>query len=168
MTKSTWNIRAALAIPAAMTAGPTWAQPSVSPAAHLTAISVFANATGTVKLVMAGLAVVGVASIVVWLMEVARLRGQRGEPARPNTAFFSTVVIAGPLFGLSAAGYTLLVASLYISNGPAPTLGTLAPAIAEAAMTLTLGLFAAAIAATLRGHLQTLRGAGREHAAEPA
>jgi hypothetical protein len=166
MTKFTWNIRAPLAIPAAMAAGSAWAGPSVTPAAHLTVISVFANATGAVKLVMAGLAVVALASIIVWLMEAARLRKQGSEPARPNTAFFSTVVIAGPLFGLSAAGYTLLVASLYITNGPAPTLGTLAPAIAEAAMTLTLGLFAAAIAATLRGHLQSRRGA--ERAAEPA
>ena len=163
MTQSAWKTFNALAISTAMTAGSASAEQSAfSP--HLTALGVFSNATGAVKLVMAGLAVVALASIVVWLMEAARLRKGAARPAKPNTAFFSTVVIAGPLFGLSAAGYTLLVASLYLANGPAPTLGTLAPAIAEAAMTLTLGLFAAAIAATFRGHLQTLRG----RAAEPA
>ena len=157
MTNLTWKTGAIAMIPVATVASSAWAGPSLPPASHLTALSVFANATGAVKLVMAGLAVVALASIVVWLMEAARLLKGGAQPAA-NTAFFSTVVIAGPLFGLSAAGYTLLVASLYLANGPAPTLGTLAPAIAEAAMTLTLGLFAAAIAATLRGHLQSLLG----------
>ena len=64
----------------------------------------FSNAPGAVKLIIAGLAVVALASIIVWLMEAARLRKGAGPAA--NTAFFSTVVIAGPLFGLSAAGYT--------------------------------------------------------------
>jgi len=167
MANSVWKIQGALAALAAAT--PAWAQEPVhtgtelvAPAQRLTGMTVFANSTIPVKAVMAGLAIAALAAIVIWALEVARLRKGRVDPTSVNVGFISAVVIAGPLFGLAAAAYSLLIVSIYVANaGAAPTFEALAPALAEGAMTVALGLFAAAIAAVARGSLLAMTGAAQ-------
>ena len=142
------------AVPLSLPAGAAWAEDAatkmqlVPPAQRLSIGGVFANAAVPVKLIMAGLIVAIAASIVVWLLKAAR--------KAPASGFLSAMVVSGPLFGLAAAAFTLLAMAVGIANvRPSPDLATLAPGLAEAAMTVLLGMLAGAVAAAARGHLQS-------------
>ncbi|MFC3079410.1 MotA/TolQ/ExbB proton channel family protein [Phenylobacterium terrae] len=161
--------RLALASAAALlAASPAAAQQAVQN--PLTLGGVFADAAIEVQLVMAGLIAATLAAIVVWALELARIRKGRLENTPARQAFLKAVAGAAPLFGLAAGAYTLLMSSLALANlRPTPPLAMIAPGFAEVLLSVFLGLFASAVATTLRRHLEgrvdMWRGAGTALAA---
>lgn len=151
------------ALAALLAAGPAAAQ-QIAPE-PLTMAGVVADAAVEVQLVMAGLVAATLAAVVVWALELGRIRRGRLENTAARQAFLKAVAGAGPLFGLAAGAYTLLMSSLALANvEPTPPLAVIAPGFAEVLLSVFLGLFASAVATTLRRHLEgrmeMWRGAG--------
>jgi hypothetical protein len=141
---------------------------AIAPAERLNLIGVYAHASPTMKVVLFGLTAAAVAAVVVW----ARQALGRGE-SRGGLAYLSAQAAAAPLFGLFGVSYALLSGFIGISNvRPTPTLTILAPGLAEAALSLGLGLLAAAIATVgyhhLKGRLQAAERADPTPASRPA
>jgi len=125
---------------------------------HLTLVDIFANAKPVVKVFLFLTFVLLISAVAVWVGQLSGRRSERGE------AVLSSVLVAAPLFGLTAAAYGLLDMSIGIANvSPEPNLTILAPGFAEASLCILLGLLAASLAAAFRAHLR-LTGAGK-HAA---
>lgn len=156
------------AAPALLAAGPAAAQQEVQK--PLTLGGVFADAALEVQLVMAGLIAATLAAVLVWALELVRIRKGRLEHTPARLAFLKAVAGAAPLFSLAAGAYTLLMSSLALANvRPTPPLAVIAPGFAEVLLSVFLGLFASAVATTLRRHLEgrmeMWRGAGSALAA---
>ncbi|THD74220.1 MAG: hypothetical protein E7812_17955 [Phenylobacterium sp.] len=92
-----------------------------------------------------------IAAVAVWIGQL--VQGRRNAERGEN--ILSAVLVAAPLFGLTAAAYGLLDMSIGIANvRPAPDLTILAPGFAEASLCILLGLLAASLAAAFRAHLR--------------
>jgi hypothetical protein len=116
---------------------------------HLTLIDIFANAKPVVKVFLFLMFVLLIAAVAVWVGQLSGRRSARGE------TILSSVLVAAPLFGLTAAAYGLLDMSIGIANvQPEPTMTILAPGFAEASLCILLGLLAASLAAAFRTHLR--------------
>ncbi|WP_297692245.1 MotA/TolQ/ExbB proton channel family protein [Phenylobacterium sp.] len=119
------------------------------PAQRLTLIAVFAHASVVVQVFLFLLLVLLIAAVAVWVGQLGGRRTPRGE------TILSSVLVAAPLFGLTAAAYGLLNMSIGLANvRPTPDLATIAPGLAEASLCILLGLLAASLAAGLRAHLR--------------
>lgn len=140
-------------------AGPALAQPLAGPdapmtvvplAQRLSVIDVFTNAKPVVQLVLAGLVV----AIVYAAFAYGRgLIVRRYTPGGGST-FLCAMAGGGPLIGLFGASYDMLDSFIGMANvRPAPSLSILAPGLAEAALCLTLGLLAGAVATIGSRHL---------------
>lgn len=89
------SLRLALAAaPALLAAGPAAAQQVVPE--PLTLVGVFADAAVEVQLVMAALTAAAIAAVVVWALELARIRKGRLENTPARQAFLKAVAGAGP------------------------------------------------------------------------
>jgi len=147
-------------------AGVAWAEAEETPhtaaamlhviptAQKLTLVRVVLHAMPAFRLAMIGLLAAIAAAVVVWAVELIRLR--RGpSPSLPGgLSFLSTLVVTAPLLGATIAAYDVMKVCLGLVNyRPMSDLVMLAPAFAEMAMGLFLGLLAATVAAALRGHL---------------
>jgi len=116
---------------------------------HLTLVEVFAHAQPVVKAFLFLMFVLLIADVAVWVGQLSGRRSARGETV------LSSVLVAAPLFGLTAAAYGLLDMSIGIANvSPEPSLTVLAPGFAEASLCILLGLLAASLAAAFRAHLR--------------
>jgi hypothetical protein len=140
----------------------------IAPAERLNLIGVYAHASPTMKVVLFGLTAAVIAAVVVWTRQ-ALGRGQD----RGGLAYLSAQAAAAPLFGLFGVSYALLSGFIGISNvRPTPNLTILAPGLAEAALSLGLGLLAAAVATVgchhLKGRLQAAERAESAPASRPA
>jgi biopolymer transport protein ExbB/TolQ len=141
----------------------------IAPAERLNLIGVYAHASPTMKVVLFGLTAAVIAAVVVW----ARQALGRGQGRGAGLAYLSAQAAAAPLFGLFGVSYALLSGFIGISNvRPTPNLTILAPGLAEAALSLGLGLLAAAIATVgyhhLKGRLQATEQAQATPASRPA
>lgn len=117
---------------------------------RLSLVAILAHAKPVVQVFLFLLTLLLVASIAVWIVQLAQ--GKR--PALGDDVL-SAVLISAPLFGLTAAVYGLLDMSIGIANvRPSPDLATLAPGFAEASLCILLGLLAASLAAAFRTHLR--------------
>lgn len=116
---------------------------------RLTLIDIFAHAQPVVQVFMFLMFVLLIAAVAVWAGQLSGRRGARGETV------LSSVLVAAPLLGLTAAAYGLLDMSIGIANvSPEPNLTILAPGFAEASLCILLGLLAASLAAVFRAHLR--------------
>jgi hypothetical protein len=122
---------------------------------RLTPARVILHALPEFKIVFIGLLAAVVAAVAVWAVQQVRLR--RSQPPSPEggLAFLSALAATAPLMGATIiAAYDLLKVCLGLVNmRPTPDLVMIAPAFAEAAMAVFLGLLAAAVASAARGHL---------------
>jgi len=119
------------------------------PSQRLTLIAVFAHASPVVQVVLFLLLVLLIAAVGVWVGQLGGRRMARGE------TILSSVLVAAPLFGLTAAAYGLLNMSIGLANvRPTPDLATVAPGLAEASLCILLGLLAASLAAAFRAHVR--------------
>jgi hypothetical protein len=136
-------------------------------AGRLTLGGVFAHASMPMKVVVWGLAAVVLAAVATWLVQVVHIRQGRSDGATGAISYLSAQAAAAPMFGLFGMAYALMNGFIGIANvRPTPSLTVLAPGLAEASLSLGLGLLAAAIAVVGERHLQAkLRASGR---AEPA
>lgn len=125
------------------------------PEPPLTVVSVFANATLPIKVLMALLAAAAIVALAVWALSLSKVgkgdaRGLAGALGR-----LKIVRSAGIPVGLLAASYTLLNMFLGASNvRPTPSLTVLAPGFAEAAAGVMLGLLATSVAVICERHLE--------------
>jgi hypothetical protein len=118
---------------------------------RLDLLKVFTHAQPVVQGFLFLLIVLLVAAVVVWIGQLTP--GRRG-PSRGEAAL-SAILVAAPLFGLTAAAYGLLDMSIGLANvRPSPDLTVLAPGFAQASLCILLGLLAAALAAAFRAHLR--------------
>jgi hypothetical protein len=120
---------------------------------RLNLLKVLADAKPAIQVVVFGLALAVLTSVAVWAVLAA---GRRTEDVvRKGLAFLSAVLVAAPLFGLTAAVYDLLDISIGIANTrPEANLIALAPGFAEVSLCVLLGLLAASLAAAFRAHLR--------------
>ena len=125
--------------------------PSVPADQRLNLLMVLAHAKPVVQVFLFLMFALLIAAVAVWIGQLAqgRKNAERGE------GLLSAVLVAAPLFGLTAAAYGLLDMSIGIANvRPAPDLTMLAPGFAEASLCILLGLLAASLAAAFRAHLR--------------
>ena len=144
--------RAGLAATAFALAAPAFAQTVAAPdtretvlplAQRLTLIGVLTHAKPLVQLVFAGLVVASAYAAFVYIRGVVARRDERAG----GLAFLAALAAGGPLIGFFGAAYGLLDMCIGIANKrPSATLIMLAPGYAEAALCVTLGLLAGAIA----------------------
>jgi hypothetical protein len=130
---------------------------------RLTPARVILHALPEFKIVFIGLLAAMVAAIAVWAVQQVRLRGSQPPSPEGGLAFLSALAATAPLLGATIAAYDLLKVCLGLVNmRPTPDLVMIAPAFAEAAMAVFLGLLAAAVASAARGHLlmSVVRAAG--------
>ena len=120
---------------------------------RLDVLQVFADATPVVQLLMFILICLLIASVAVWVGQMAQGRRRAGL----GDTLLSGVLVSAPLIGLTAAAYDLLNMSIGAANvRPAPNLTVLAPGFAEASLCILLGLLAASFAAAFRAHLRVI------------
>ena len=127
---------------------------------RLNLLGVLAHAKPVVLVFLFLMFVMLIAAVATYVTQLAQGRrdATRGE------ALLSAVLVAAPLFGLTAAAYDLMDMSIGIANvRPTPDLTVLAPGFAEAGLCILLGLLAASLAAAFRAHLR-LSGAGQSAA----
>ncbi|HEY8571035.1 MotA/TolQ/ExbB proton channel family protein [Phenylobacterium sp.] len=122
----------------------------VDPEERLHILRVFMDGDPVVKLVLAGLLVAAIAALVLWILQASR------RTAAPRSMTFLAVWSrSAVLVGLFGASYTLMNSAIGLSNlRPAPSIGVVAPGLAEALLSVMLGLLGAAIATMGHRHLQ--------------
>ena len=163
-----------LTVLTALLAAPAFAQTAGDPklsqipaADRLNLAGVYANASIAMKLVLWGLTAAVIAAVVVWAVQALRLSQRRSDGVAGGVAYLSAQAAAAPLFGLFGVAYALLSGFIGIANvRPTPNLTVLAPGLAEASLSLGLGLLAAAIAVVGHRHLKARLHANEQ--AEPA
>ncbi|HEY2357123.1 MAG TPA: MotA/TolQ/ExbB proton channel family protein [Phenylobacterium sp.] len=172
-----WASGLGLAATASM-ASPAFAETDagslVSPvpiADRLTLAGVYAHASIPMQFVLWGLTAAAVVAVAIWLLQAVRIGQHRSGGVAGGIAYLAAQAAAAPLFGLFGMAYALLNGFIGIANvRPAPNLTVLAPGLAEASLSLGLGLLTAAIAVVghrhLKAKLHTLDQA--EPAAQPA
>ena len=155
--------RLGLAVTAMLAAGPVFAQQTAGdpqltalPAGdRLDLMGVFAHAGPVMKVVLFGLLAVSLIALAVWIVQLARPGERRSHGAAAASAWLSAVAAAAPLIGFFGAAYAALNGFIGISNvRPTPSLTVLAPGLAEAMLSVGLGLLAAAIATIGARHLR--------------
>jgi len=133
-------------------------QPIATPntlAAHLTLGGVYADASLIMKAVLWGLTLAIFAALAVWLTQLVRLIQGRSDGAERALAYLAAQSAAAPLFGAFGLSYAALNGCIGIANvRPSANLTVLAPGLAEAFLSLGLGLLAAAIATVGQAHLK--------------
>jgi hypothetical protein len=119
---------------------------------RLNLVGVITHAKPVVEVFLVLLFVMLIAAVVAWATQLAGRRDEgRGE------GVLSAVLVAAPLFGLTAAAYGLFDMTIGIANvRPAPDLTILAPGLAEASFCILMGLLAASLAVAFRAHLRLL------------
>ncbi len=134
---------------------------------HLTLAGVYADASLIMKAVLWGLTLSVVAALVVWLTQVVRSVQGRSEGVQSAVTYLSAQAAAAPLFGAFGLAYAVLSGCIGIANvQPTPNLTVLAPGLAEAFLSLGLGLLAGAIATVGQSHLRArLASVPKSHAA---
>ena len=132
----------------------------IPPSDRLTLLGVYSEAAPVMKLAFSGLILAALVAVAVWLVQLVRLRRRRSDSVAGAIAYLSGQAAAAPLFGLLGMSYGLLAICIGITNKrPGPTLLALAPGLAEALMSLGLGILAAAIATVAHHHLKARLGA---------
>jgi hypothetical protein len=127
----------------------------IPPGDRLSLIGVFEGAMPVLQLVFAGLGLAVIAALATWLIQLALFSRGRRDSAAGAIAYLAGQVAAAPLFGLSGAIYGLVAICIGITNKrPGPTLMALAPGLAEALLSLGLGILAAAVATVALHHLK--------------
>lgn len=140
-----------LALCACALGGSAWAADPGLASTRLSGAMVVTHATPVVQAIMALLGLSIVTAAALWAIQA--IQGDRADPARRarRLAMLSAIAASAPLLGLTAAAYTVLNCFIGIANvRPSPDLATLAPGLAEATMSVMLGLLAAALAAGAR------------------
>ena len=157
------RVASGLAASALLIAMPAFARSNASdpafskipPGDRLNLLGVFSEAAPVMQLAFAGLILAAVAALAVWLIQLVRLARRRSDSVAGAIAYLSGQAAAAPLFGLLGMSYGLLSICVGIANKrPGPTLLALAPGLAEALMSLGLGVLAAAIATVAHHHLR--------------
>ena len=151
--------RAGLATAAFALAVPAFAQTVMAPDTgviqlppdqRLSLVGVLSHAKPLVMLVFAGLAVAIAYAAFIYVRGLIVRRDERVG----GLIFLSALAAGGPLIGAFGAAYGLLDMSIGIANKrPSATLVMLAPGFAEAALCITLGLLAGAVAIVGLRHL---------------
>ena len=122
---------------------------------RLDLMGVFAHAGPVMKVVLFGLLAVSLIAVAVWIVQLMRPAQRRSHEAAAASDWLSGVAAAAPLIGFFGAAYAVLNGFIGISNvRPAPSLTVLAPGLAEAMLSVGLGLLAAAIATIGSRHLR--------------
>jgi biopolymer transport protein ExbB/TolQ len=132
----------------------------IPPSDRLTLLAVYSDAAPVMKLAFSGLILAVIVALTVWLFQLVQLARRRSDSVTGAIAYLSGQAAAAPLFGLLGMSYGLVTICIGITNKrPGPTLLALAPGLAEALLSLGLGILAAAIATVAHHHLTArLRG----------
>jgi hypothetical protein len=122
---------------------------------RLTLVGVYSESAPVMKLMLSGLAVAAAIALTIWLIQFVRLHQRKVDGAGSAIAYLSGQAAAAPLFGLLGMSYGLVSICVGITNKrPGPDLIALAPGLAEAFLSLTLGILAAGIATVACHHLK--------------
>ena len=110
---------------------------------------VVADASLEMKALIALLLIAAIAAVVLWVL------GLRGRTR--GLGFLAGWRAAGPLLGLAGAGYVLTIGFVALGTlRPAePLFLVMAPGLAEAVLSLTVGVLGGGLAALAYGHLTT-------------
>ena len=147
---------APLAFAGAATAQPAAAYSVLPLAERLTLANVAMNAAPPVQLVMALLILGVAASVVVWGSSLPKVGAGDAKALAAALGRLRIVRCVGIPLGALAGSYALLRLFIGIANvRPSPSLGALAPGLAEAVLALMLGLCATSVAALCERHLET-------------
>jgi biopolymer transport protein ExbB/TolQ len=98
----------------------------------------FADAAPVVKIVLIGLLLTGVAALLILLVGLARSSKGMAGAAR----FLETAMVATPIAALFGAAYGLMTIFIGIANVNVANLAVAAPGIAEAILSVSVGLLA--------------------------
>jgi hypothetical protein len=117
-------------------------------------VMTFSDAAPEVKLVVLALWVAALASAVVWIRKLAKLRRSEPQDFGRVLAFLVGWRSAGPMLAAGLAAYVLMnfFVALY-SYPPVPASQAYGPALAEVGMILWAGFTAGAVAALAHAHL---------------
>jgi biopolymer transport protein ExbB/TolQ len=138
-----------------MSASDTVSYTVVPLAERITLTDVFAHASLPMQVLLTGLLAATLAAVVVWFLQLGKLSRRRSDGVAGAIAYLSALAASAPLIGLFGVGWAMLACSIGIANvRPTPTLTVLAPAFAEASLSICLGLLAAAVAAIAHRHLK--------------
>jgi len=108
----------------------------------LTVALMFADATPVVKIVLIGLLLTGLAALVILLLGLARSSKGMAGAAR----FLETAMVAAPIAALFGAAWGLITIFLGIANTNVVNLAAAAPGVAEAILSVAIGLLALLLA----------------------
>ena len=108
----------------------------------LTVPLMFMDAAPVVKIVLIGLLLTGLAALLILLLGLARSSKGMGGAAR----FLETAIVATPIAGLFGAAWGLITSFLGIANSNISNLAVAAPGIAEAILSIAVGLLALLLA----------------------
>lgn len=124
----------------------------VPPDKLLTLLRVWQHANNATRIALAALALCCVAALALWVWRL--VRREPGREADPITVFMTSVALAAPLLGLTAAAWAIFKVCIGTVNDlPTPGLLDLMPGFAEAAMAVFVGLATSGLMLVLRGHL---------------
>ena len=124
----------------------------VPPDKVLSPLRVWEHANGASRIVLAALALCCVVSVALWAWRLARRNARGAED--PIAVFMTSVALAAPPLGLTAAAWAILKVCVGTVNDlPTPGLLDLMPGLAEAAMAVFVGLATSSLMLVLRGHL---------------
>ncbi len=108
----------------------------------LTVGLMFIDAAPVVKVVLIGLLLTGLAALVILVLGLARSsRGMAGA-----ARFLETAMVATPIAGLFGAAWGLITIFLGIANTNVANMAVAAPGIAEAILSVAVGLLALLLA----------------------
>ncbi len=108
----------------------------------LTVGLMFMDATPVVKIVLVGLLLTGLAALLILLLGLARSSKGMAGAAR----FLETAMAAAPIAALFGAASGLITSFLGIANSNVANLAVAAPGIAEAILSVAIGLLALLLA----------------------
>ncbi len=113
---------------------------------RLTPFLMFNDATPVVKVVMTGELIAALACVAVLSLGLAR-QGRSDGAAR----FVRTAIIAAPVAGLFGGAWGLMNSFIGVANSSVSNLAVIAPGLAEAILSVTLGLLTMLLAAIASG-----------------
>ena len=143
--------RSVTAAAAWFAAGTARAQTASPPRNNLA--MVFGDASPEMKLIIALLLLGALVAAALWLLAVARSRGEGGRRA---LAFLSTLRVAGPLLGVVGGAYVMVNGLIALAwYKPEAPLLVMAPGLAEAVLSVMAGALAGLVAVLAHAHLST-------------
>ena len=104
----------------------------------LTVALMFMDATPVAKIVLVGLFLIGAAALVILLLGLTGLSKGRAGAAR----FLETAMAAAPIAALFGAAYGLMTSFIGVANTNVTNLAVIAPGVAEALLSVTVGSLA--------------------------